>query len=219
MYPLTVWGLLQIFGTFNRCFFLFLVLGAPPIPFILGFLSSWYWQFWCNGWSKTIFYQFYPKWLGCLCFHGGNHVQVVVNVNHRPTGSRLFTLVSLSPRFDYCNCLLTMCSVSFHSSSSCWGRSNGLFGSWGKMIHTQPWLLTLSLHHSPALVPCTGLHTPFTSFVHYVSLVKDISLDFNHGFLWPNPAQCNYPSLFGVLFKDICFHLELLDALTAFLKI
>lgn len=75
---------------------------------------------------------------------------------------------------------------------------------------------------SPALVQCAGLHTPFTSFVHYVSLAKDISLDFNHGFgffLWTNSTQCNYPRLFGVLFKDTFFHLELLDALSAFLKV
>lgn len=44
------------------------------------------------------------------------------HVNHRPTGSRLFTLVSLPPKFDYYNCLLTMCFASFHTSSSCEGQ-------------------------------------------------------------------------------------------------
>lgn len=211
-----------MFGISNRCLLLLLFLGAPPIPFILGFLSIWYWQFWCNGWSKTIFYQFCSKWLGCLCFHGGNHVQVVVNVNHRPTGSRLLTLVSLSPQFDYCNCLLTVCAVSFYTSSSCWGRNSGLFGSWWKAklpTHTQPWLLTLFVHHPPALVQCVGLHTPFTSLSIMCPRRKTSPWILTMVFLWPNSTQCNYPRLLGVLFKDICFHLELLDALNAFLKI
>lgn len=67
------------------------------------------------------FIHFYSKWLGCPCFHGGNHVQVVMLTTDQ-LGVRYFTLMSLPPRVDYCNCLLTMCSAGFHTSSSCRGR-------------------------------------------------------------------------------------------------
>ena len=78
------------------------------------------------------------------------------HVNHRPTGSRLFTLVSLPPRFDYCNCLLTMCSAGFHTSTSCQGRE--LWAAWvtvkgdASNVYTNPASVPV---HSSSLSLCS----------------------------------------------------------------
>lgn len=108
------------------------------------------------------------------------------HVNHRPTGSRLFTLMSLSPRFDYCNCLSTMCSVSSTPAPAAGDRAVGSLchgekGSFRQVhVHSSdPWTC-LSIIPKPSFSVLTPkLLLPF--IVHYVSPAKDISLDFNHG--------------------------------------
>lgn len=109
------------------------------------------------------------------------------HVNHRPTGSLLFTLVSLPPKFDYCNCLLTVCSAGFHTSSSCQGQEQGA----ASLILKRG---TLPTHRDNTIASCLSV-TPqapdlcanpkiapilYTSWSSYsVSLVKPISLEFS----------------------------------------
>lgn len=74
-------------------------------------------EFWRNGQSRTLSFANFTVTRLPLFPWKESHPSCC-HVNHRPTGSRLFTLVSLPPRFDYCNCLSTVCSAGFHTSSS-----------------------------------------------------------------------------------------------------
>lgn len=62
--------------------------------------------------------------------------------------------MSLPPRFDYCNCLLTVCAASFHTSSSCQGQEQGAACILLKVgtSNTQGYQdCILSIHHPQAL--------------------------------------------------------------------
>lgn len=146
------------------------------------------------------------------------------HVNHRPTGSRLFTLVSLPPRFDYCNCLLTMCSAGFHTSSSCrdrewwWAACVTVKGE-ASNRHTE----SASQPVCPSSPnPCSGCRSSNYSFYLFFGLLYCVPR-------WPRTplwiltigfvvksCSTQLPKLFRILFRDIYFHLELSDALPAF---
>lgn len=125
------------------------------------------------------------------------------HVNHRPTGSLLFTLVSLPPKFDYCNCLLTVCSAGFHTSSSCQGQEQGA----ASLILKRG---TLPTHRDNTIASCLSVTPKPLIYVPTPRLLLSYTLpgplilcpwsslsrwSFHHGFLWSNSAHYNYPRL------------------------
>lgn len=137
-------------------YLLFLFLDVPISSFHLDFSPA---DTECLGrmdWGRYSFIHFYSKWLGCLCFHGGKHVQVVVTLITGQLGVGYLHMCHFL-QDSITVIAYWLCSAGFHTSSSCQGRKLWavcvLVKGDDSNMDTQQ-LLSLSVYYLQTFVQC-----------------------------------------------------------------